>query len=178
MRKSITTLILVLLCGTGYSQSCPYSLNFYYPEYATWQVYNAASSITTQYNYYIGPGQDITFKAGDYIVLTPESAIISGSEFLAAIEACGSSGRVAGLQDVAAHKLTAYPNPTTGSITVSGLPVSEISLFDVSGKQISRTLYYGSDMLTVDMVSLQAGVYLLRVTGTDGSAETHKIVKN
>lgn len=178
MKKITSSLLLIFLCSMGYSQSCPSNLTFSSPEYASWQVYSVSSVITTQYGYYVGPGQNITLKAANFVVLKPDSAIISDSEFVAKIGDCGSPDKVATLQDNTIQKLIASPNPTNSLITVSGMEINQISLFDILGKQVFTENYNGSDTITVDMGNFQNGIYLLTVSGTNGSSETHKIIKN
>jgi len=178
MKKITTMLLLMLLSSMGYSQSCAYDLTFSYPEPSSGITHHASNSITTQYSYLVAGGYDITLKAGNYIVLKPDTLIKGYSEFLARIEDCDSSGRVAGTQDNMILRLTASPNPTNGLLYLTGLPMNEISIFDLLGKNVFYAGYDGIDSTSIDMGNLQQGVYILKVTAKDGTVETHKIIKN
>ena len=64
-----------------------------------------------------------------------------------------------------------YPNPTTGKITITGFPMSnmrlsDIKIFDIIGKlQESRISDIGKSEIVLDISHLSAGVYFLKVGG-------------
>jgi Secretion system C-terminal sorting domain len=77
-----------------------------------------------------------------------------------------------------------YPNPTTSNINVSftsetSTPVS-FSLYDAIGKQILsivKTSEIGFNLQNISMDDLPNCVYHLTISTSDGSIQTHKIVK-
>lgn len=70
--------------------------------------------------------------------------------------------------------LSIHPNPTTGIITIMGLPENEtydLFIFDLLGKQVFSQKVQGTT--EVDLSNLNKGVYLLRV-----GASISKVIKN
>lgn len=58
--------------------------------------------------------------------------------------------------------LEVFPNPASGMLTVRGLPMREVSVYDLLGQQVAKETCQGS-VLQLDVASLAAGVYVLRV---------------
>lgn len=75
--------------------------------------------------------------------------------------------------------ITIYPNPASGMVTIrSELPVegTDITITDATGRlvrRVSRT----SQSTRVDMSSLDAGVYFIRITGA-GSETNYRFIRN
>jgi len=72
---------------------------------------------------------------------------------------------------------TATPNPTTGILNVAGKNISQITVFDVLGKQVSTTNYSALSNVALDFGSLNSGVYMVKVTNDLGNTSTVKVVK-
>ncbi len=74
--------------------------------------------------------------------------------------------------------LKCYPNPTTGKITieVSGKTNNQsLSMLDINGQQI-RTCQITSPVITLDISTLQCGVYFIKLAGANG-IQVGKFVK-
>ena len=74
-----------------------------------------------------------------------------------------------------------YPNPTSSSLNIDYNKNTNsnlsIKILDVTGKEVfSNTLYLLNN--TIDLSSLDAGIYILRITNDEGSSITKKILKN
>lgn len=77
--------------------------------------------------------------------------------------------------------LTAFPNPTTGSLTlqVGHADISNLKfeLFDISGKIIeTRKIFSPSEIICFD--HLPAAMYFLKVSNTNQEIKSFKIIKN
>lgn len=77
--------------------------------------------------------------------------------------------------------LTAYPNPTTGSLTLhsdhADMSNLNFELYDISGKIIeSRKISSPSEIICFD--HLPAAMYFLKVTNTNQVIKSFKIIKN
>ncbi len=75
-----------------------------------------------------------------------------------------------------ASKMSIYPNPATANFTIDApllaLPASA-QLYDLTGKLIhAATLYQNMQQVNVE---IESGLYLLNVTGSDGSSRSAKI---
>jgi len=77
-----------------------------------------------------------------------------------------------------------YPNPTDGKITLTptnfNSHIADIELFDYLGKRIfsRKENLTESNGLELDLASLEAGIYLLKMTNPDSNASTvQKIVR-
>ena len=67
--------------------------------------------------------------------------------------------------------ITAYPNPSTGFVTLSGLQLAEkVSVYDVLGRQIGNSWdITANGSQTFDISSFSAGVYMLQVNDAQGN---------
>ena len=75
-----------------------------------------------------------------------------------------------------------YPNPATEMVYVAldgGTEIANMVLYDLQGRIVETCLGVSlqSGTATLNVEALPAGIYLLRVTGTDGKTYHHKIVK-
>ena len=69
-----------------------------------------------------------------------------------------------GIDEVAQSRLTVYPNPTTGMLTVA-LPVAaDVRLYDMMGRCV-MTVPAATPNVTLDLGNLPQGIYLLRAAG-------------
>ena len=77
-----------------------------------------------------------------------------------------------GVQDVSATSWNIYPNPVESVLNLSGLEeANSLTIFDISGK----LLMYQADAFiankyTMDVSSLNSGVYFVRLNTTAGTA--------
>jgi autotransporter-associated beta strand protein len=81
-----------------------------------------------------------------------------------------------GLKDIASPVVRAYPNPTTGQLTIEDLQftIENIEVFDLYGKKMVNCK--SSIANTIDISHLPAGIYLLRID-SGNKQTTLKIVK-
>ncbi|MHB8262030.1 MAG: T9SS type A sorting domain-containing protein [Bacteroidia bacterium] len=75
-----------------------------------------------------------------------------------------------------------YPNPTTGTVYISGGNISDTQLYvevqDLTGRTISKqTLTVTNGVVTLQN-TLENGVYMLNIKGEDGKVVTQKLVVN
>ena len=79
------------------------------------------------------------------------------------------------------HKISAYPNPFSTSITLSGLESAgsyTVQLIDMTGREFyTTTVDHPSASTSLDMPQLTSGIYLMHVSG-NGTTQTFKLVKN
>ncbi|RZJ33852.1 MAG: T9SS type A sorting domain-containing protein [Flavobacterium sp.] len=75
-------------------------------------------------------------------------------------------------------QLQIYPNPSTGVYNLSGTPVSQVTVVDLLGKQVFNSKYSAVSDLTVDLSSLDRGVYMMSIKNDLGESKTVKIMKN
>ena len=79
------------------------------------------------------------------------------------------------------HSISAYPNPFSRAISLSGLLSSEtytVQVYDMSGREFfSTVIEHPSDNVSLTMPELSTGVYLMRVSG-QSSTETFRLVKS
>jgi ELWxxDGT repeat protein len=77
--------------------------------------------------------------------------------------------------------ISAYPNPFSSSVSISGLESSGqycVQVTDMTGREFyNSTITNPSQNISVTMPDLSAGVYLMRVSG-QGTSQTFKLVKN
>jgi photosystem II stability/assembly factor-like uncharacterized protein len=73
--------------------------------------------------------------------------------------------------------ITASPNPTTGVLNIAGKNISHVAVYDILGKEVSNTNYSALNNVALNLSSLNAGVYMVKVSNNTGSASTIKVVK-
>lgn len=80
----------------------------------------------------------------------------------------------------AAKKFTASPNPTTGMLTLSSdnATISEVFVIDMLGKQVLTSKFDSVNTATINMSSLNAGIYIVSTKDTAGKVEVTRVVKN
>ena len=71
---------------------------------------------------------------------------------------------------------TVYPNPNSGSFTISASEIATVYISDVSGKLIQTI--NGGLRNQVEVTGLSSGLYLIRAQMADGSVENAKVVVN
>ena len=81
----------------------------------------------------------------------------------------------ASLEDAEVSGLTVYPNPSSGLITVKGLPMKEVSVYNCMGQCLCTETGHGS-AIQLDVSSLATGVYVLRVVDEAMSVHPRRIV--
>ena len=65
-------------------------------------------------------------------------------------------------------RISLYPNPTAGNVTVSieGADVRELQLLDLYGRVVLRLSLSAQRAVTLDLSALPQGVYILRAGAT------------
>ena len=71
--------------------------------------------------------------------------------------------------------LFVYPNPVSGCLTVKGLEMRQIELYNLLGQQVKKETCRSS-AVQLDVTSLAAGVYLLRVIDDAMQVHTHRVI--
>lgn len=73
--------------------------------------------------------------------------------------------------------LLVYPNPTSDLLTVAGKNITEIIIFDMSGKQVMTKKVNTTNNLNLDVSSLSTGIYLLNAVNDLGLKSALKFSK-
>ncbi|MCW5519138.1 T9SS type A sorting domain-containing protein [Aureitalea sp. L0-47] len=75
------------------------------------------------------------------------------------------------------NPIRVYPNPTNGSVTISGnLRATNLEVYNVLGARVMQ-LKLSSEQTQLDISDLPSGVYMFRLTSTDGSSVVKKVIK-
>ena len=83
------------------------------------------------------------------------------------------SGIATGIEQVSDHKFTAYPSPTDGPLTITGLtPGTTVRLYSIVGTQVT-TFTAEAATITIDLSHLARGLYLL-----NANERTIRVIKN
>ncbi len=76
-----------------------------------------------------------------------------------------------GLAEQQPNKLTLYPNPTTGILTIEGAQ-GTVTVYDIYGRLVLTT-----KTNTLDISNTAMGIYFVRVIDGQGNVYVGKIVK-
>lgn len=71
---------------------------------------------------------------------------------------------------------TVYPNPVTDYLTVKGNNMQSFTIYGIDGKLVKTGKINGKE-ISIPVASLQAGVYFIQITGSDGSKSEKKLIK-
>lgn len=99
---------------------------------------------------------------------TASNGQLSGSWMIRAITADNAT---AGIDQVATVEMTVYPNPTSDRISILAEGVKLVEVLDINGRAAMSTT-----SSSVDMSSLSAGVYFVRVI-TNNGVRIEKVIK-
>ncbi len=107
--------------------------------------------------------------SGEYTVevTNPEPCIILSAPFI---------WTLTGVDNITESKFAIYPNPAADHIQITGDDfgkIEGITIFDISGKTVMSIL----PKATIDVSDLESGVYILRLTLTDGSVYNQKWIR-
>ncbi len=94
----------------------------------------------------------------------------------------GSESTEAGIsgmpQNENGRSLTAYPNPFSSVLHISGTGgVNRIDLMDLSGRVLQIIRPEGQSVCTLNTGDLKPGIYLLRISGSHGPSDMIKVIK-
>jgi hypothetical protein len=72
---------------------------------------------------------------------------------------CGS-GVVTGINNaITPNAIIAYPNPTTGMLTINGTEIETINVYDISGRMVLQQTYNKTNHVVLDVKNLSKGLY-------------------
>ena len=120
--------------------------------------------------YYFGKQTDemlntsygVLFKNGEAIEIDPECTTIY---------ALAVSSDSHALQETENMPLEVYPNPTNGTVTIDGLEVAEVKVYNFLGQLVKETKEN-----VIDLSAQEAGTYILKVI-TPSGVVTKQIIK-
>jgi hypothetical protein len=112
------------------------------------------------------------------VALTPFTVETGNSEFQLSGGMFFTYTGVGIVEALHATPLQVYPNPTTGKLTINNeqLTIEYIKVFDVYGRNMLSHTKYHPPHTVIDISSLPAGVYFLRVDTEEGSI-MQKVIK-
>jgi hypothetical protein len=182
----------------GLPQLVPVLSNTYYPcmnslVLSTYEMHNNFTyhigyQITTEADYTIDPHQDITMKAGNNILLLPNTYVMNGASYFAKIERCNPYSKQEiktekGLEKISlfvdldkdvykSDDILIYPNPASTLVTIDtrNQKLLNWELYDMAGRLLSK-----GDTNSVKVAGLPPSVYLLRVGLANGRNSYKKI---
>jgi hypothetical protein len=73
--------------------------------------------------------------------------------------------------------LSIYPNPSNGQVSIKGIVADELTITNLNGQVIVTKNVSGQTQATLDLSSLNAGVYFVNTLGSLGK-ETIRFIKN
>src|SRR5690606_10806323 len=78
-----------------------------------------------------------------------------------------------------ATKFNMYPNPATNVVNITNsenMQVQKITIYDISGKQLSTQSFNGGTQIQLNVANLASGTYMLHLQTNEGTA-VKKLVK-
>lgn len=157
--------------------------------YANATLYNIGVSVPANdcytfeaYDFY-GDGMCCAFGAGYYKVRPTwggGASFIDGGEFLASVEDAFRTAAVVGIEEESAGVTNIYPNPTNGTVNLvfnTAETKVNVDVFNVLGERVMTRTLNNNGVQTMDMNSLNNGLYYFNISIGDNST-THKVTLN
>jgi len=84
------------------------------------------------------------------------------------------------VSELSLNHIQLSPNPTTGLLSISGLPDEKVTirLFSSDGSLVLEQVGNRSNTQDIDISHFNSGIYYLKLIGEDRISETFKVVKN
>ena len=143
----------------------------------TYSVDTSVTITTNDLPYHFVSGQiDTTFEVGSPSLLTIPYTLstANGCDSIVTLHLTINVG----IENHAAESLRAFPNPTTGYLTVIGSEgLTQLQLFDAYGRRVGIYPVEGTQT-EIDLHGLASGVYFLKAMRHNQTAGTLKIIKN
>ena len=79
------------------------------------------------------------------------------------------------VEDVDAERLVVYPNPAQGFVTVKGPVMRQVEIYNLFGQQVLKETCHDEEVC-LNVSSLAAGVYVLRVVDDAMHVHSHRLV--
>ena len=79
------------------------------------------------------------------------------------------------VDDVITESLMVYPNPVSGTLTMKGVPMKQVEVYNLFGQKVLNETCHGEET-TLDVSSLAAGVYVLRVIDDAMQVHSHRVI--
>lgn len=73
-------------------------------------------------------------------------------------------------------KIKVYPNPASNKVTIEGNNIDKVEILSIDGKIIQTEKFNSSAILNVDINTLSAGYYLIKLTNNSNESNTQKLV--
>ena len=121
-----------------------------------------------------GDGIDAGYGVGYYKLYSDGVLFAEGGEFGSQEITPFSYGTVSVEDNSVVSEMRAYPNPTTGMVTIEHANGSKIEVYSVTG-QLVTSIENASDFQTIDLSDVENGTYLLRVKN-QSTATTQVII--
>jgi len=187
------------------TNNCSDNLIFSSVENASLVTYNASNFIETNGNYITNSSSDVTLKAGNYIVLKPNSQINSGSQFLARIENCdgtqtgksttanfetrkksrpkaNNKNEFESKQNSEIEKnpdisgLLIYPNPSKGLVNITTSLNAELQV-SIFDMLGKEVVYSRTSNNVLNVSNLTSGVYIIKITEANKIANRRLVIQ-
>lgn len=84
---------------------------------------------------------------------------------------------VLGSSDTDLNSLQVFPNPTNGQLTITANNnIKEVEVYNVLGAKV-YSQRVNATQATIDISSLNSGVYMFRITNSEGNSVVKKVIK-
>jgi len=121
---------------------------------------------------------DLSAYVGQTIQLRLDSTTALGERGDVAVDNLRVAEDLLNIQDILVSTVGMAPNPATDvmTITSTNFELKNISVYDVTGKQVLQQVATDTTTITVDLQSIQPALYFVNITTTNGTV-LKKLVK-
>lgn len=109
----------------------------------------------------------------EFTTSTGSFSVNTGTVESSVVMVAGSCG-FTGINEPSQNELNVFPNPFVDVLSIEGVNIKSIQVIDINGKLVHSIK---SNTNSIDLSSLQAGTYFLKITDTNDATYVEKILK-
>ena len=114
-------------------------------------------------------------KFDDYIgVLIVENSAVT--ERVEMTEKLGIDELDPEFNSVTSYELRVYPNPASGSVTITGADLFSVEIYDIQGRMLAKYTNLHETLLIDDLNKDESGIYLVKMYSKTGANVTQRLI--
>lgn len=164
------------------TNACPDTMTLNTTEAVSPATHKAGITIITNGNYLVNSGSTITLRAGNAVIIKPDSTILSGSTFVAKILDCASKFKNESGEESEIRinmEMVLFPNPTRdlATIRLTNGEFNRVTINTIEGRTIFKEKFEAKTEFEFNTGNLKTGIYIVSIETSEGQIISKKLIK-